>query len=229
MLTAQQMEQRRLHAAIIKERLLALGDRRYDVYTVVDKTWIRYDLEFTQRDARAWIPVDADRPQVPSSKLTPRKCMLIIAFTCKKRFSVQALPYGRCLDSETYVEFVQSTGNKWRSLRTNPIHLKDLVWQHDNARPHVKQSVLDFFAQRQVELLRQPTYSPDLNLCDRWLNNHLKNSLRHIAFENTAAVEAAALKCLRDTEISTFQRELDKLISHCEKVIQCGGGYVTPV
>lgn len=228
MLTAQQMEQRRQQAAVIRDRLLDLGDQRYDIYTIVDETWIRYDLEFTQRDARAWIPAGAARPQVPVSKLTPRKCLLIIAFTCSKRFSVQALPYGRSLDSEAYVEFVQSTGNKWRSLRSNPIHLKDLVWQHDNARPHVKQSVQDFFAKRHVELLHQPTYSPDLNLCDRWLNNHLKNCLRKIEFEDTAAVEAAALKCLRETEMCIFRKELDKLISHCEKVIACGGNYVTP-
>ena len=66
------------------------------------------------------------RPQQASAKMTARKTMVIIAYTANKRFSVKALPYGSCLDSDLYIDFLKSTGKKWRTLRADPIKLSCL-------------------------------------------------------------------------------------------------------
>ena len=126
------------------------------------------------------------------------------------------------------MNFVWSTGEKWRTLRTNPIALRELVWQHDNARPHVKQAVQSFFAARHIELLPQPAYSPDLNLCDRWLNDRIKTELRQQHFDNHCDVEKAIVDVLRSIPVEQYRHELEKLIRHCSQIIDVGGGYVTP-
>lgn len=227
-LTDSQKEKRLLHAINIRDRLLEMGDLRYDNYAVVDETWVKYDKENTKSNCYAWIPKDAKRLQIVSNKLTPRKCLAVIAFTANKRFSVRVLPYGETMDGEKYLDFLKTTADKWRTLRNNPINFRQIVWQQDNARPHLKQCVKEFFESRGTELLVQPPYSPDLNLCDRWLNNFLKKWLRQIEFGSADEVEKEIVKILRSTDEQVFRKEIDSLLKHCGKVIEVNGAYVTP-
>jgi len=137
-----------------------MGEDRYDKYVIEDETWVRFQVGHTKRTSRVWISKESVRPQVAAEKLTNQKCVLLIAFTCSKRFSVRALPYGTHINGELYMDFVWHTGEKWRTLRSNPVRLNELVWQHDNARPHVKEEVIMFFQQRNVEKLEQaPLFS----------------------------------------------------------------------
>ena len=227
-LTAVQKQTRMVMAKEMLERLERMGNDRYNLYAVEDETWVRFDVEHTQRSSRVWIPKNAERPQVPSNRLTPRKCMLLIAFTPNKRISVSALPYGENVDGDLYMDFVRRTGDKWRTLRSNPVTLNCLVWQHDNARPHTKNEVKSFFQGRGVELLSQPPYSPDLNLCDRWLNDHIKTILRQQQFETPEEVENEVVTIMRNIPEEKYHREVDQLMKHCQRVICEGGGYVTP-
>ena len=131
------------------------------------------------------------------------------------------------MDSDGYVDFVQSTGNKWRVLRKNPIHLKDVFWQHDNARCHVSAVTTQYFAKRGITLVKQSPYSPDLNLCDRWLNCALKDSLRGTKFLSDEEVTEAALRFLRQQPIDVMKEQVNKLYRHCKRVIEEHGIYIT--
>ena len=175
-LTEQQRMNRVLSAQGIIHQLTGMGELRYDLYAVEDETWVNFDIQHTTSSAKQWLPQGIPRPTVVSSKLTPRKCLVMVAFCPSKRFSVKALPYGVTVDGDVYRDFVQNTGHKWQCLRTNPVNLSNLVWQHDNARPHTRKDVASFFQWRKITLLKQAPYSPDLNLCDRWLFAHVKKT-----------------------------------------------------
>ena len=69
-------------------------------------------------------------------------------------------------------------------------------------------------------------YSPDLNLCDRWLFSRLKRSLEHMEFNNHEEVQSQTLQLIRSIPQNEFQKELDKLFNHCQSVIDCGGDYI---
>lgn len=226
-LSAANLEQRVNSAQHIRHSLLSLGDAVYSRYVVEDETWIDFCGHRTKSENRVWIPKSAPRPQVPRPALTSKKTLTLLAFSSNKRFSVRALSYGTSIDSAEYVAFVRNTGNRWRSLRANPIHLRDVLWQHDNARPHTSAATKEFFQQRQVKTIWQAPYSPDLNLCDRWLFNLLKTELRKEEYKSEKEVENAALRVLRRVDEAYFQHELAKLLQHCEAVISCGGHYVT--
>ena len=51
----------------------------------------------------------------------------------------------------------------------NPILPENLRLIQDNARPHVSALTLQFFQEMNIRLLKQPAYSPDCNLCDRYI------------------------------------------------------------
>ena len=60
---------------------------------VQDETWVVWNLK-PRRDV--WIPQDGQKPTTPHPKLTKRKTMVLMGFTCcPKRFSVSILPQGQ--------------------------------------------------------------------------------------------------------------------------------------
>jgi transposase len=227
-LTEQQRMNRVISAQAILQQLTVMGDQRYDLYAMEDETWINFDVKFTTSSAKQWLPEGAPRPRAVTSKLTPRKCLVMVVFCPSKRFHVQALPYGVTVDGDVYRDFVRDTGHKWQCLKTNPVSLKDLIWQHDNARPHTRKDVASFFQWRKIALLHQAPYSPDLNLCDRWLFAHVKRNLRQQQFNSHLEVQDAFLRELQAISKDVFQRQVNLLIAHCEKVIAAQGDYVVP-
>lgn len=227
-LNSEQKQNRVKAARTIRDTLLEMGPDRYDSYACEDETWVRFDIEHTSSSSKVWLPAGSTRPQVASNKLTRRKCLVIIAFTANKRISVKALPYGENLNGEGYAAFIHETGEKWRKLRTHPITLDKLTWQDDNARPHIKQCVQRLFERRHITHLHQSPYSPDFNLCDRWLNDFIKKDLKKEVFNDASEVEERVIQLMRSIDEGCYRNEVDKLVSHCSKVIQTGGEYITP-
>ena len=97
-------------------------------------------------------------------KLTPRKTMLVVAFTCSPpRFSITALPKGKTVDSEYMIKLFQETRRRFSNLRKNPAMFDDMLLQMDNARPHTAVIIQQYLAAMGLRLVYQ---SPDLNICD---------------------------------------------------------------
>ena len=159
--------------------------------------------------------------------MTNRKTLSMVAFTPCDRFSITALPHGSTITAQVFKDFLHHTGEKWRRLRSNPIHLCDVIFQMDNAKPHVSALVTDYLAERHVTILPQSAYSPDLNLCDRFFFAWLKADLRKMHFDSSEDVETAALRCLNSMSKTGLHDEVTKLIEHCNAVIKTGGDYIT--
>lgn len=219
-------KQLRISCAKHIRRTLLNADWR-NTYAVEDETYVNFLPEGSKAENRAWIAKDAPRLQVVRPGLTNKKCVLIVAFTPNMRFSVTALPYGKTVDAEAMVDFIRHTGDKWRTLRSSPLHLHEVLWQMDNARPHTARLVRDFLEKRQVTTVWQSPYSPDLNLCDRFLFRWLKSELRKETFQDHKEVEAAALRALRSMSEQSVLAEVEKLLDHCQAVIDAHGDYIT--
>lgn len=78
-----------------------------------------------------------------------------------------------------------------------------------------------------IPLLRQSPYSPDLNLCDRFLFHWLKQQLQkdNAIFSSPEDVERHTLQVLRSFSEDVLRKELDKLILHCDYIISSNGCY----
>ena len=100
--------------------------------------------------------------------------MLLLAYTHDGKFAIQGTDRNEKVDSERYKQFVQYTIDKFRRERHGRVREHEIIWRHDNARPHVSQVTTQFFRAKQIVLSKQAPYSPDLNGCDRWINKWLK-------------------------------------------------------
>ncbi|QQP56432.1 Uncharacterized protein FKW44_001102 [Caligus rogercresseyi] len=108
-------------------------------------------------------------------------------------------------DRNTMIEYLRTTGKRFLSLKKDKIRLKDCLLMWDNALPDP----------RDVEPVKQSPYSPDLNLCDRFL-------FRKGHEEATLAVQRAMRRVSEDE----LYDQLRKLQGHCHDVIAVGGDYV---
>ena len=152
--------------------------------------------------------------------------MIILAFTADKKCSVEVSKPKETVTGERYIDFIRNTGEKWRRLHSTPTKLSEVWWQHDNARPHKASLTKRFLDCREVTLVEQSPYSPDLNQCDAWLFAALKKHLRQFHFANHEEVLHATLAFLRSIPEDRFLHEIYRLVEHCKCVIRCNGDYV---
>ena len=73
----------------------------------------------------------------------------------------------------------------------------DMLLQIDNARPHTAVITQQYLARMGLQLVYQSPYSPDLNLCDRFLFTKLKEVVRQVQYDSNDEVIKAAQHCLR--------------------------------
>ncbi|QQP34906.1 Uncharacterized protein FKW44_022954 [Caligus rogercresseyi] len=150
-----------------------------------------------------------------------------MGFTCKpRRVSITGLPAGTTADRNTMIQYLRTTGKHFLSLKKDNIRLKDCLLMWDNARPHTATDTREFLTRRDVEPVKQSPYSPDLNLCDRFLFRKLKLLLREDEFGDHEEATLAVQRAMRRVSEDELNDQLRKLQGHCYDVIAVGGDYV---
>ena len=130
------------------------------------------------------------KPTTPCPKLTHRKTMVIVAYTSQsKRLLLTLLPQGATVNSRITKKFLDNTRRRFRQLQGAPIQLADMVLQWDHARPHTSRKTNAHLAKLKVQLAKQSPYSPDLNMCDRFLFRKIKSGMKHSSFNGPEDVE----------------------------------------
>jgi hypothetical protein len=187
-------------------------------WAVEDESWVLQHGLKTKQENRAWLHPSAKRPRVVRPMMTNKKCMLIWVFTGDGKIFIDYCKPGQTLNSESYVEFIRQTGENWRKLRSSSTKLQQLWWQHDNARCHTSRSTTEFLTRRKVRIVKQAAYSPDLNMCDRWVFRNLKKHLRTMDFQSAEEIVSASLSCAALVPRSR-QKSLHKRTRGTEKTL----------
>ena len=154
-------------------KFLARNPDKYRLYAVEDETWIHFHPQKRKSANKAWVAIREKKPTVVRQALTNQKAMVLVIFTCNGKVNAQALPYGSHVNADIFKRFLIRTGEKWRTLRSDPTKLREVTIQFDNARPHRAKSITDFFSTRQVNALWQAPYEGlqkvlRLNMLGKW-------------------------------------------------------------
>ena len=78
-----------------------------------------------------------------------------------------------------------------------------------------------------LRLVYQSPYSPDLNLCDRFLFTRLKEVVRPVQCDSKDEVVKAAQHCIQSQPEDYLIHEFHKILGHCKAVNRSEGDYVT--
>lgn len=225
-LTQANKEKRVEMAHTILAALQTLGPSVPRLYAVIDETWVVYAPLGTKQENKVWLAHGAKRHQIPRPALTKDKSLLTVIYTANGKFNCQALPYGVTINSDRYCDFLRQTGDRWRTLRSDPTRLNEISLQQDNARPHTSATTTNFLTSRSVTRIAQPPYSPDYNMLDRWVFAYLKKSFRKVTFTCPQQIEDMALQLLRAVPLERMSHEIEKLKSHLANVINNHGSYI---
>ena len=96
---------------------------------------------------------------------------------------------------------------------------------HDNTPVHRAVDVQEFLARKQVCVLNNPPYSPDLSPCDNFLFPKLKLPLKGRLFEDVQDIQGAVTSSLRTIPQEDVQRSFQSLLVRATRCIDAEGMY----
>jgi [histone H3]-lysine36 N-dimethyltransferase SETMAR len=186
---------------------------------VVDEKWVYSDPLPCRQNNASWVAPDGDRPTIARRIISDQKFHIIVACNFRGDFRFKVFERNQTINAERYVEFLQTIQN---TVRTGRLHL-----MHDNARPHTAVMTQTFCEQNRITLVKQPPYSPDMNLLDRFVFRNLEFDRRAVHFPNKDAL-TLYLQNFLENKMTRFKlaRELDRLKHHLQEVIDIHGNYV---
>ncbi|RUS70334.1 hypothetical protein EGW08_021903 [Elysia chlorotica] len=109
-----------------------------------------------------------------------------IGYQHVKALYIEFLEQGTTINSERYVSTLRALNGRLRRDRQDKV--KDVVIQHDNARPHTSRQTQCALQQLELPTIPHPPYSPDLAPSDFFLFPLLKEHLKGNHHETDAEV-----------------------------------------
>ena len=94
---------------------------------------------------------------------------------------------------------------------------------HDNARPHVKDIVIDYLHGQKIKLIHHPPYSPDLAPCYFWLFGYLKTRLE--SYSDPSSLTKAVTKELNSIPLDEYRETFHKWMERMKICIENQGHY----
>ena len=99
-------------------------------------------------------------------------------------------------------------------------HRRDVIDQHDNARPHVARITMDFLQQNNVNLMEWPALSPDLSPIEHvWDELGRRLRRRHARPETLQQLEDAIMEEWANIPVDVLARNIHSMRRRCRAVI----------
>ena len=137
---------------------------------------------------------------------------------------IDFLEQGTTINLERYVSTLRALKGRIRRVRQDKV--KDIVIQHDNARPHTSRQTQCALQQLELPTIPHPPYSPDLAPSDFFLFPLLKKHLKGNHYETDAEVEADVCTWCRSQTPEFFADGMRKLVQRWCLCIERDGDYV---
>ena len=141
-----------------------------------DETWIFEYNPDTKRQSSEWHRSNSPRPKKAKMSKSKIKTMLICFFDSQGVVHKEFRPQGQTVHKQYYREFPERL--RKRVHRVRPEIVDTWMLHHDNAPCHTSISVNEFLAKKDISMVPQPPYSPDLSPCEFFLFPKLKFHLK---------------------------------------------------
>lgn len=210
---------------ICQENLAKLKDGSWRLYDIItgDESWF-YHRHISHKQSNAsWIGKEEDpRTVVRQGKFEP-KTLFSIFFRTTGVVHISYIDRGKIIDSNSYIEDCLKPMFKDFMKQRPKSGLKNVKFHHDNAKPHVAQSVINYLNEQKVIIMEHPPYSPDLAPSDFWLFDYVKKQLDN--HTDAESLNSQITKILKNTPGREFLKTFHMWIERMELCIKSGGEY----
>ena len=224
LLSNDQKDRRKQVCQDIIERLETDPDLLRRVITG-DETWVfEYDPE-TKRQSLQWKSRGSPRPKKARQSKSKTKVMLIIFFDVRGIVHMEFIPEGQTVNQHVYKGILQRLLRSVRDKRRELWENNSWLLHHDNAPAHTALSIREFLAEKNVTVMEQPPYSPDLAPCDFFLFPKLKRIIKGTRFPDVEAIKTDVTAELRVIPGDDFWKCVEAWQGRLEKCVRQEGDY----
>lgn len=209
----------------ICEMLLQRYERKGFLHRVVtgDEKWIHYE---NPKQKFAWVMPGEAVPSIPKPNIHGSKTMLCVWW------DQRGIIYYELLESTLTI-----TGELYRTqlIRLKrALHEKRPEWEnrheklillHDNARPHVHSSVINYLKGTKWEVLLHPPYSPDIAPTDFHLFRSMESALSGERFTSRGDIEKWLDNWFASKDPEFFAHGIRLLPERWSKIVISNGCY----
>lgn len=206
------------------ERYYREGNAFLEGIVTGDETWVLYFTPESKAATMVW--KHPSSPDVKKFKVSPssRKLMLTVFWDMKGVLLAEFMPTGSTINAVSYCNTLTKLRRAVRDKR--PDRGNEVRLLHDNARPHVANSVREKLQRYQWEILEHPAYSPDLAPSDFHLFGAMKKFLGGQKFDTHDDVKSAVRHWLMQQPTEFYARGIFNLVHRWDKCINVNGSYV---
>jgi hypothetical protein len=156
-------QQKQLRVEICKENLKIFKDGGHQIVSKIitgDETYVHYYDAPTHREAKFWVYEGEVPPSIVKSEKTAKKIYYAVFFRSTGLVKAVKLEGQKTITAKLYIEvclpkvFEQVMNERPKS------GLRDIIFHHDNARPHTAQLTTDYLKEKKVKIMRHSPYSP---------------------------------------------------------------------
>lgn len=188
-----------------------------------DESYILYETPHRRNE---WSLVGSKPGYFAKAGLHPKKVMLCIWWDSEGVIYREFLPPNKTVDSDKYCEQLLEVRKALIKKRPAIINRSKVVFQHDNARPHVSKKTQELLEVLNWEVLPHPPYSPDIAPSDFHLFLHLKIALKGQKFKTTEELAGFVDDFFNDKPKSFFRDGIFKLPGLWEAIAKNDGKYL---
>lgn len=193
----------------------------------IDEKWFYCRNLQPKTQIGQWVSPGGDHQplQTPRRTTMEKKFMAIIAVSQKGLHYFEIVPSNSSVNAERYIQFLENFFHFWSSQRPFPLMPENMRIIHDNAPPHTARSTVGYLQERNVRLLKQPPYSPDCNICDRYIFQRLE-AIRKSDLNTEDELRTFLSKEMPHFTQDRMRAALNSMIEDLKKIIDCDGYYL---
>lgn len=211
------------------ELLLERQKRKGFLHRIVtgDEKWIHYDNPKSKKyRARRGESRPSTSTSTPKQDIHGSKVMLCIWWDQEGIIYYELLNPGETITGDRYhLQLMRlSQAIKEKREKTETRHDR-LIFQHDNARPHVAKQVKNYLEYLGWEVLPHPPYSPDIAPSDYHLFRSMQNDLAGHRFQTTEEIENWLDDWIGKKDKHFFWNGIHNLRDRWAKVVASDGQY----
>jgi len=199
------------------------GHKHRFLYRIVtgDEKWCIY-VNMKQR--KEWVaPERTPKPRVKPA-MHPKKTMICVWWNWKGIVHWEMLEKNVTINKELYIAQLHRVNEAIKQKRCD--RKGKTILLHDNARPHVAQTVKEKIQELGWEVLQHPPYSPDLAPTDFHLFRSLSNQMSGITFDDEDDLKTWITDFFNTRSEDFWAKGIEKLIERWEKVVNSDGEYI---
>lgn len=207
------------------EQLLQKQNRKSFLHRIVtgDEKWIHYD---NPKRRKSWGRPGHSSNLTPKANIHAKKLMLCIWWDQVGVIYYELLQPNQTITGERYKQQLMKLSEALKLKRPQYAKRHDkVIFQHDNARPHVAKIVKDTLEELRWDVLPHPPYSPDIAPSDYHLFRSMAHGLAEKQFTSYEDAKNWVDSWIASKDENFFQRGIRTLPERWRKVVANDGHY----